>query len=61
MRFSEVELVLESYGFTTKTVGTSHRLYSDGKGKTLTIATQGGKVVKREYLKLIIDVLELEA
>lgn len=60
MRFEEVERVLSSYGFFTTTKGTSHRVYKDGKGKRLTLAIKHGQVVKREYLKAIISVLELE-
>jgi predicted RNA binding protein YcfA (HicA-like mRNA interferase family) len=60
VRFEDVRLLLEAFGFEEKRSKGSHHIFEDAQGKVLTIPKKGGKKVKRVYVKRIAELLNLE-
>ena len=59
MRFSDVQKVLEAYGYALDRVKGSHHIFTK-KGATRIDIPVHNKVVKIDYLKIIAKTLSLE-
>jgi predicted RNA binding protein YcfA (HicA-like mRNA interferase family) len=63
MQFDEVEAVLRRHGFvegSRKGKTGSHHVFRHEDGRKITLPKKGGQRVKRAYLEMIIEVLQLE-
>lgn len=58
MRFSDVETLLLSLGWTVRQGKSSHVVLVTPSNKAITIATVKGRTVKRTYLRLIAEEIE---
>ncbi len=57
-RFEDVETLLKLYGFKESRSNGSHHVFKkEGCGR-LTVPKLGGKMVKREYIKQVLQELE---
>jgi predicted RNA binding protein YcfA (HicA-like mRNA interferase family) len=61
IRFTEVAWLLEQYGYIEVRSKGSHHHFRHGTGKIISVPKTKGKMVKLTYLKLILNLLELEA
>lgn len=60
VRFDDVRYLLESFGFEEKRSKGSHHTFRNSEGLKITVPKQGGKMVKRTYIKQIVKLLNLE-
>lgn len=60
VRFSEVRSLLESFGYTEVRSKGSHHTFENVTGEVIVIPKKGGKRVSRTYVKLIVQLLDLE-
>ncbi len=60
MRFSDVRKVLEWHGYELNRSAGSHFMFRKEGSPNLDIPIKDGKTVKRVYLKMIVDVLNLK-
>ena len=60
MRFSEVERVLESHGYTLARTKGSHNIFKKPGSPRIEVPTVNGRDVKVEYLKDVAAMLELK-
>lgn len=63
MLFGEVEALLRHHGFveeTRKGKTGSHHVFRNREGRKITVPKKEGQRVKRTYLEMIVDVLQLE-
>ncbi len=63
MQFGEVEALLRHHGFveeSRKGKTGSHHVFRNEDGRKITVPKKDGQRVKRAYLEMIIEVLQLE-
>lgn len=58
MRYEEVETVLTMFGFQPVRSRGSHHQFRHPTGVMLTVPKMGGRVVKRTYLRQVVQALE---
>jgi len=59
VRFGDVCLLLEAYGFEKKRQTGSHNIFRNDEGDMITVPTVNGRTVKRTYVKQIVRLLNL--
>ncbi|BAY19362.1 hypothetical protein NIES2109_48120 [Nostoc sp. HK-01] len=60
VKFEDLRLLLEAFGFEEKRSKGSHHSFRDSQGRTVTVPKKGGQKVKGVYVQQIIDLLNLE-
>jgi len=60
VKFEDLRLLLEAFGFEEKRSKGSHHSFRDAEGRTVTVPKKGGQKVKGIYVQQIIDLLNLE-
>jgi len=58
MSYEEVELLLTSFGFEHVRSKGSHHQFRHFRGTKLTVPKHGGQMVKRTYLRQVLEALE---
>ena len=59
--FNDVVKILEAFGYTEKDSGSgSHRVFTKQNNYPIVVPVIKGRMVKRDYVKMIIDRLGLE-
>lgn len=58
--FKDVRYLLEAFGFEEKRSKGSHHSFRDSQGRKITIPKKGGQKVKGIYVRLIVELLNLE-
>lgn len=59
-RFADVEKVLVAYEFKQVRVTGSHHHFRHPDGRHITVPTVGGRMVKVEYIKQVLQMLHLD-
>ncbi|MEB3230502.1 MAG: type II toxin-antitoxin system HicA family toxin [Leptolyngbyaceae bacterium] len=59
VRFDEVYFLLKAFGFEEKRSRGSHHIFRNSDGLKITVPKKGGKMVKRIYVKQIVQLLNL--
>ncbi|WP_083625854.1 type II toxin-antitoxin system HicA family toxin [Planktothrix serta] len=60
IQFSDINTLLEAFGFREIRSTGSHHIFRNDQGQNLVVPKTGGKMVKRTYIKQIIRLLDLE-
>lgn len=60
VRFEEVRLLLETFGFEEVRSKGSHHSFRHPDGRKITIPKKGGQQVKGSYVRQIVELLKLE-
>jgi predicted RNA binding protein YcfA (HicA-like mRNA interferase family) len=60
LNYDDVYYLLINFGFQEVSAKGSHHTFRNSKGQKITVPKKGGKLVKRTYLKQIVNLLKLE-
>ena len=60
-RFTDVQWLLEQYGFTQVRSKGSHHHFRNAQGQIVSVPKIKGKMVKLTYIKIILSLIDLEA
>ena len=56
-RFSELQKILEHYGYTARRIGGSHVTFAKKNRSSFTVPTHGTGIVKKVYVEKIRDIV----
>ncbi|MDB9494235.1 type II toxin-antitoxin system HicA family toxin [Spirulina major CS-329] len=60
VRFREVCALLNHFGYVEVRAKGSHHTFENAAGQVIVVPKKGGKLVSRTYVKVIVQLLDLE-